>query len=106
MLGSFDVVVFNHPHTGEPSIEQNQHLLKGFFHSAKKVVKAGARVAVTLKQTWPYSEWQLEACAREAGFVAQGRFDFPATALSRLGYTHVTTDNIPHKVEYLDSAKT
>lgn len=49
----FDVV-FNFPHTGEPSIEANISLLKMFFESAMAILCPGGIVAA-LKQTWPYS---------------------------------------------------
>ncbi|CAJ1399514.1 unnamed protein product [Effrenium voratum] len=73
----FDIAVFNFPHTGQPSVEANQDLLQGFFGSVSKILSPGGRVAVTLKQTWPYSEWGLEACARRAGFKVADAYPFP-----------------------------
>merc|ERR1712129_274807 len=104
--GTFDVIVFNFPHTGEPSIERNQALLKAFFRSAKNVLHEGGRVAVALKQTWPYSEWGLEECAMAESFHLVDAYGFPAAALQSHGYTHSTTDRIPHQVDFLESAKT
>lgn len=101
-----DVVVFNFPHTGEPSIEANQRLLQGFFKSARDVLRPGGRIAVTLKQTWPYSEWDISACSEAGGFQELDAYPFPARALHDCGYTHSTTDDIPHQVGFLQSART
>jgi len=106
LLGRFDVVVFNHPHTGEPSVEANRSLLEGFFGSAAEVLRPGGRAAVTVKQTWPYSDWDLEGCASGLGFHLAEAFPFPVAALQELGYEHATTDNIPHQVDALNTAKT
>ena len=103
---SYDVVVFNFPHTGEPSIEANVTLLKRFFRSAVDLLLPGGIVAVSLKQTWPYSEWNLEGCAAMAGLQKGAAYLFPAETLLRHGYTHTTTDDIPHEVEHLEGAKT
>ena len=102
----FDVVVFNFPHTGEPSIEANVRLLSKFFQSSIAVLRPGGTVAVSLKQTWPYSEWGLEECATAAGFKKRAAYLFHAKKLLQNGYTHTTTDDIPHAVEHLQSAKT
>ena len=102
----FDVVVFNFPHTGEPSIEANVRLLRKFFESSVAVLRPGGTVAASLKQTWPYSEWDLEECASAAGFKEQAAYLFHAKKLLQNGYTHTTTDDIPHAVEHLQSAKT
>eukprot|EP00438_Fugacium_kawagutii_P003875 Skav215224 [mRNA] locus=scaffold341:240776:241771:+ [translate_table: standard] len=103
---TFDVVVFNFPHTGEPSIEANINLLKMFFQSAIAVLRPGGTVAVSLKQTWPYNEWDLEGCAETAGLQKHAAYLFPAKMLIQKGYTHSTTDHIPHNVEHLTLAKT
>ena len=102
----FDVVVFNFPHTGEPSIEANVCLLKMFFESAKEILSPDGIVAVSLKQTWPYSDWDIEGCAETAGFQKHTAYLFPADKLHQNGYSHSTTDHIPHNVEHLQSAKT
>ena len=103
---AFDVVVFNFPHTGEPNVEANQALLKGFLGSATTSLREKGRIAVTLKQTWPYTEWDLEACGASVGLKVVDAYPFPSQLLIGRGYTHTTTDNIPHKVEHLRSAKT
>mmetsp|Transcript_60567 Transcript_60567/g.169169 ORF Transcript_60567/g.169169 Transcript_60567/m.169169 type:complete len:394 (-) Transcript_60567:152-1333(-) len=103
---TFDVVVFNFPHTGEPSIERNRDLLRAFFRSAQTVLRKGGRVAVALKQTWPYSDWDLENCAAQEGFRVVDAYGFPAAVLRSHGYTHSTTDHIPHQVDFLESAST
>lgn len=101
----FDVVVFNFPHTGEPSVEANIGLLRAFFRSAPGVLLPGGRVAVTLKQTWPYNEWALEASAAAEGLRVLDSYLFPARVLCENGYSHATTDYIPHQVDHLRSAK-
>ncbi|CAE7878096.1 UPF0617 protein [Symbiodinium microadriaticum] len=106
LTGAFDVVVFNFPHTGEPNVEANQALLKGFLGSATTSLRGDGRIAVTLKQTWPYTEWELEACGASVGLRVVDAYPFPAQVLIERGYTHTTTDNIPHKVEHLHSART
>ena len=82
----FDVVVFNFPHTGEPSIEANVRLLIKFkfFESSVAVLRPGGTVAVSLKQTWPYSEWGLEECANAAGFKKQAAYLFHARSFFRM----------------------
>lgn len=102
----FDVVVFNFPHTGEPSIERNRELLEAFFRSAETVLSNGGRIAVALKQTWPYSDWELDKCAALAGFSLASSCPFPVAALRGHGYSHTTTDDIAHQVEFLESAMT
>lgn len=106
LVETFDVIVFNFPHTGEPSIERNQDLLKASFRSTRNVLRKGGRVAVALKQTWPYADWDLEECAMQEGFRVVDAYGFPAAVLRRYGYTHTTTDHIPHQVDFLESAKT
>lgn len=105
-LGTFDVIAFNFPHTGEPSVERNQDLLKALFKNSKGILKEGGRVAVTLKPTYPYSEWKLTDCAEAEGFMLSDHYGFPAAHLCKHGYTHTTTDRIPHQVEFLESAIT
>jgi len=104
--GPFDLVMFNFPHTGEPSIERNQLLLAVIFRRARAVLGERGRVAISLKQTWPYIEWGVEDRAREEGFRLSCSYDFPAEELHKRGYTHATTDDIPHSVGFLDAART
>jgi len=102
----FDVIVFNFPHNGEPSIERSQDLIRNLFRSARAVLQRGGHVAISLKQTWPYSEWNVEECAAASGFCLQKAYGFPVAQLQRHGYEHALTDNIPHQVSHLESAKT
>lgn len=114
-LRRFEVVMFNFPHTGQPSIEENQALLRGFFSCIARAVDSGGdeggqraemRVAVTLKQTWPYTEWDVEGCAAGEGLRLLCSHPFPADTLLLHGYQHETTDEIPHQVNHLGSART
>jgi len=86
----FDKVVFQFPHSGSQRVHQNRALLSGFFLSVKLLLNAGAHVDVTLKNGPPYSNWEIERAAEEAGFAKVRELpfffsDFP-------GYTHRTTE--------------
>ena len=98
--GPFDFIIFNFPHTGEAqhgvsheqvkrSIQSNQAMLSAFFAEALPLLRPKGQVHVTLKNCYPYSEWQLEALARQAGLHLQAILPFEKADWP--GYSHKRT---------------
>nr|XP_011470472.1 PREDICTED: uncharacterized protein At4g26485-like [Fragaria vesca subsp. vesca] len=70
----FDRIVFNFPHAGfihredeKRQIKVHQHLVRGFFDSACKMLKVNGEVHVTHKTSHPYNEWEIVKLAKESG---------------------------------------
>eukprot|EP00669_Euglena_mutabilis_P001930 TRINITY_DN12522_c0_g1_i1.p1 TRINITY_DN12522_c0_g1~~TRINITY_DN12522_c0_g1_i1.p1 ORF type:complete len:166 (+),score=19.35 TRINITY_DN12522_c0_g1_i1:139-636(+) len=71
----YHCIMFNFPHTGHPqtsgaqelktSIEANRLLLSSFFIQARCLVLLDGEIQVTLKDRYPYREWDVHALAKE-----------------------------------------
>lgn len=91
----FDRIVFNFPATAlERSesnirqIEKHQRLVKGFLGSAHDMLEVNGEIHVTHKTTEPYSKWEIERLAEDAGLrlVEKVRFkkaDYPGFSNKR-----------------------
>ncbi|EGY14914.1 uncharacterized protein VDAG_06404 [Verticillium dahliae VdLs.17] len=77
-VGAFAHIVFNFPHVGGRSTDQNrqvrhnQALLVAFFARALPSLAPGGRVTVTLFEGEPYTLWNVRDLARHAGLDARG----------------------------------
>ena len=70
----FHRVVFNFPHMGggstEEDVQANQGLLRGFFASAMRVIsRRGGEIHVALRSNSFYDSWKIEEQATSAGVV-------------------------------------
>ncbi|KAJ6293285.1 hypothetical protein OIU78_025304 [Salix suchowensis] len=86
---SFDRIVYNFPHAALKrseanirQIESHRRLVRSFFRSASDMLEENGEVHVTHKTTDPYSRWEIEKLAEEAGLflVEKVRFrksDYP-----------------------------
>ncbi|XP_074369615.1 uncharacterized protein At4g26485-like [Apium graveolens] len=71
----FDRVVFNFPHSGfSHRAEDSYHMIKrhrklvwAFLINASEMLTKKGQIHVTHKTTYPYSEWDIEGLAEEAG---------------------------------------
>ncbi|KAL6206116.1 hypothetical protein ACLB2K_023365 [Fragaria x ananassa] len=85
----FDRIVFNFPHAGfihrenvKRQIKLHQHLVRGFFASACKMLKVNGEVHVTHKTSHPFSRWEIVKLAEEVGLclveeASFSRGDYP-----------------------------
>jgi len=114
----FDFVVFAFPHCGQQHVTKNRALLKNFFDSAFKLLAkninegeplvrdwtmvggtgtAGelAQVHVILKDSKPYSSWEMSDQAKQAGF--RYLYKKPFSISDFPGYVHQRTvqDHVP-----------
>jgi hypothetical protein len=60
----FHRIVFNFPHTGvsgsgDDSVSSNQALLRGFFTSARRLLRRGGEVHVSLRNSTYYQRWRI-----------------------------------------------
>ncbi|XP_047320786.1 uncharacterized protein At4g26485-like [Impatiens glandulifera] len=81
----FDVIIYNFPHAGHfrglketnaRMIRKNQQLLKGYFASAKCLVKMGGEVHVTHRDDMPYKNWEVKMLAEKVGFIFIEKVEF------------------------------
>eukprot|EP00993_Chasmostoma_nieuportense_P004633 NODE_5290_length_674_cov_10.480804_g5127_i0.p1 GENE.NODE_5290_length_674_cov_10.480804_g5127_i0~~NODE_5290_length_674_cov_10.480804_g5127_i0.p1 ORF type:complete len:215 (-),score=75.44 NODE_5290_length_674_cov_10.480804_g5127_i0:30-644(-) len=97
---TYDVIVFNFPHTGlqqhgvtakqvQQSVVSNRLLLLMFFCQAQKLLSPHGQVHVTMKRGTPYTDWQVEQQAQYAGLHLRGQHPFPAHLYP--GYHHKAT---------------
>ncbi|KAM1004069.1 hypothetical protein ACFX2C_004309 [Malus domestica] len=74
----FDGIIFNFPHAGcsnfRCSSEKKQHhilshqsLVKGYFKSSREMLTRSGEIHVTHKTSYPFTEWEIENLAEEAG---------------------------------------
>ncbi|EEY22633.1 conserved hypothetical protein [Verticillium alfalfae VaMs.102] len=94
-VGAFAHIVFNFPHVGGRSTDQNrqvrhnQSLLVAFFERALPSLAPGGRVTVTLFEGEPYTLWNVKDLARHAGLDVDTSFRFPWAGYP--GYRHART---------------
>lgn len=50
--------------------------MRGYFKSAKKMVKEGGEVHVTHRDDYPYCEWNLEVLAENEGLKLKEKVEF------------------------------
>lgn len=72
---SFDIIVFNNPHTGVENFLRHQILLRHFFHSALAVLAPKGQVWVALCDEQPV-RWRLLEIARSQGLICVLRTEF------------------------------
>ncbi|KAL8462092.1 hypothetical protein ACS0TY_033245 [Phlomoides rotata] len=72
----FDRIVFNFPHAGfitfendSYQISRHQDVVRGFLKNASEMVTEGGEVHVTHKTGRPYSEWRIKELGEEARLV-------------------------------------
>ncbi|KAL8469592.1 hypothetical protein ACS0TY_032439 [Phlomoides rotata] len=72
----FDRIVFNFPHAGfitfendSYQISRHQDVVRGFLKNASEMVTEGGEVHVTHKTGRPYSEWRIKELGAEARLV-------------------------------------
>ena len=92
----FNRIIFNFPHIGGKSTDQNrqvranQELLVKFFTSALPLLSAdGGTIIVTLFEGEPYTLWNIRDLARHSGLEVERSFKFLAEAYP--GYAHART---------------
>ncbi|KAM0285339.1 hypothetical protein ACHAQH_001528 [Verticillium albo-atrum] len=94
-IGAFSHIVFNFPHVGGKSTDQNrqvrhnQSLLVAFFEKALPSLAPGGRMTVTLFEGEPYTLWNVKDLARHAGLDVDTSFRFPWASYP--GYRHART---------------
>eukprot|EP01062_Namystynia_karyoxenos_P053394 TRINITY_DN43226_c0_g1_i1.p1 TRINITY_DN43226_c0_g1~~TRINITY_DN43226_c0_g1_i1.p1 ORF type:complete len:1015 (+),score=172.96 TRINITY_DN43226_c0_g1_i1:73-3117(+) len=97
----FDVVVFNFPHTADDNtgsgsrgmrevVAANRALLAAYFRCARALLRDGGEAHCTLMRRHPYTEWAVDAQARQAGLTQLRPFEFEYCAWP--GYHHVHTN--------------
>ena len=67
-IGSFSIIVFNHPHLGIEDAACHRILLAHFFHSCLSHLRSGSQVFVSLVEGQP-ERWKLVEEASRAGFA-------------------------------------
>ncbi|XP_042518309.1 uncharacterized protein At4g26485-like [Macadamia integrifolia] len=81
----FDRIIFNFPHAGlqyqweenqKRQIMLHQEVVKGFFRIARDMLAAKGQVHVTHKTGHPYSKWEVEKLAEEAGLCLAEEVEF------------------------------
>ena len=77
-IGTFSIIVFNHPHLGVESAELHKMLLAHTFHSCASALRKDGRMHISLVEGQP-RRWKMEAQAHRHGFYLQ-----KATKMSRL----------------------
>ena len=89
----FDLVVWNHPHSGFPCNHPTDHkgpgfeqsdavlgrhraLVRDFFISLSKpgILRENARVCISHKSIHPFDKWDIPALAKTAGFTLSSSF--------------------------------
>ncbi|XP_043705555.1 uncharacterized protein At4g26485-like [Telopea speciosissima] len=85
---TFDRIIFNFPHAGFyylweheqaqikclPRLHQN--VVQGFFRSARDMLTTNGEVHVTHKTSHPFSKWEVEKLAKEAGLCLAKEVEF------------------------------
>ncbi|XP_061342203.1 uncharacterized protein At4g26485-like [Gastrolobium bilobum] len=73
-LEFFDRIVYNFPHAGFLFPERNpfqiwyhQYVVRGFFNSARKMLRYGGEIHVTHKKGQPFCSWEIVKLAEEVG---------------------------------------
>lgn len=89
----FDYILWNFPHSSTPnkadgSQEEHRQLLRRFLSQAELVLAKNGRCSITVKDGYPYDEWQVHTLASESmQFLGYEEF----TAAKFPIYAHVTT---------------
>ncbi|KAF9615335.1 hypothetical protein IFM89_022986 [Coptis chinensis] len=88
----FDRIVFNFPHAGflyrvrgehdEYQIQLHQEVVRGFLQSARHMLTKNGEIHVTHKTSNPFSKWEVQKLAQEAGLclveeVLFSKADYP-----------------------------
>ena len=68
-LGTFSMIVFNHPHLGIEDAASHRTLLAHFFHSCRARLRSGGQIFVSLIEGQP-ERWKLLEEARRCDFTA------------------------------------
>eukprot|EP01063_Lacrimia_lanifica_P035074 TRINITY_DN6607_c1_g1_i2.p1 TRINITY_DN6607_c1_g1~~TRINITY_DN6607_c1_g1_i2.p1 ORF type:complete len:467 (+),score=49.69 TRINITY_DN6607_c1_g1_i2:55-1455(+) len=95
--GSFDVMSWAFPHTRTPNrdnkcIPEHRHLLRSFIKECAVLLKPGAMGIITVKEGWPYNNWDVAGLATEEMEYAYMEPFFPRDFPE---YRHVTTIGAP-----------
>ena len=96
LSSGFDLVVWNHPHSGFPAnhpsdhkgpgfeqsdavLERHTSLVRNFFDSIsrKGVLRDNARVCISHKTIVPFDKWDVPNLGSDSGFVLASSFPFP-----------------------------
>ncbi|KAM7504344.1 hypothetical protein LguiB_003248 [Lonicera macranthoides] len=79
----FDRIVFNFPHAGffmpehtDHQIQLHQSVVRGFLKSAREMLTRDGEVHVTHKTAHPFSKWEIEVLATEAGLRLVEKAEF------------------------------
>ncbi|KAJ3389480.1 hypothetical protein HDU84_008703 [Entophlyctis sp. JEL0112] len=93
----FDCIVFNFPHIGagikdtQRNILANQEMLSRFFASAEKHLNARGEIHVTLKDSPPYTLWNIKQLAAASASLSLRRKVPFTPEVSYPGYAHRRT---------------
>lgn len=68
----FDLIIFNHPHSGSEDMQRHQQLLCHFFHSALDCIAPEGCMLVSLCDDQP-ERWKLVQAAERFGFQLHSR---------------------------------
>ncbi|KAL1195255.1 hypothetical protein V5N11_029167 [Cardamine amara subsp. amara] len=81
-LDRYDRIVFNFPHSG-----LHQQVVRGFFESAKKMLKdEDGEIHVTHKTNIPFCMWEIETLAGQKGLRLIGKIEFEQSSFP--GYSN------------------
>ncbi|KAJ3102279.1 hypothetical protein HK100_004393 [Physocladia obscura] len=92
----FDFIVFNFPHIGqgikdqERNIQANQAMLAQFFQSAISFLNPSGEIHVSLKDSYPYTAWNIKLLASRAEMSLRQRVPF-LPEIMYPGYVHRRT---------------
>jgi 25S rRNA (uracil2634-N3)-methyltransferase len=99
---SFNVIIWNFPHSGQQRVHVNRVLLREFFASCSKVIESQGQVVVTLKKGSPYDHWNIEEQASLVDLTLKKSIPFDKTWFP--GYAHRTTDPEANDVQAYQKA--
>jgi hypothetical protein len=86
-LGTFSIIVFNHPHLGIEDAACHRTLLAHFFHSCRDRLRSGGQIMISLVEGQP-ERWKLLEEGGRAGFtliqtIPMNKSKFPEYEIKR-----------------------
>ncbi|KAJ3026456.1 UNVERIFIED_CONTAM: hypothetical protein HDU68_005631 [Siphonaria sp. JEL0065] len=104
----FDVIVFNFPHVGlgikdqDRNIMANQELISKFLDSALEHLKPSGEIHIALKNSHPYTQWNIKTLAANHGLSMRQKTPFIPETMYPL-YAHRRTIGFDEKLSTNDN---